>query len=234
MKRFWDEARIEPAEGGLAVLLDGRPVRLPGGTALRVERPALAEALAAEWQAAGGAKGQEFRPEDIALTRLVGTVQEKVAPDPAPMVQGIAEYAAADLLCYRAEDARLAAVEALEWDPWLAWSANALGAPLLTATGIIHVTQPAASRRALRDAVAALDPYALTVLANAVPALGSLVLGLALALGEIDAAGAHRVSLVNELFQEEFWGRDDEALARRGKIAAELALAERMLRLARA
>lgn len=134
MKRFWDEARVEPAVGGLAVLLDGRPVRLPGGGALRVEGHALAQALAAEWQAAGGAKGRDFRPEDIPLTRLVGTAQEKVAPDPAPMVEGIAQYAASDLLCYRSEDPRLAAIEALEWDPWLEWSARELAAPCCSAT----------------------------------------------------------------------------------------------------
>ena len=234
MKRFWDEARIAAVDGGLTVLLDGRPVRLPGGGALRMEGAALAEALAAEWQAAGGTKGHDFRPDEIALTRLVGTVQERVAPDPAAMVQGIAEYAAADLLCYRSDDARLAAIEALEWNPWLAWSATTLGAPLLISTGIIHVAQPEPSRGALRAAVAALDPYALTALANVVPPLGSLVLGLALVRGEIDGAEAWRISLVDELFQEELWGRDDEAMTRRGKIAAEIALAERMLALARA
>lgn len=234
MKRFWDEARIAAAEGGLTVLLDGRPVRLPGGGALRVERPALAQALADEWQAAGGAKGQEFRADEIALTRLVGTAQEKVAPDPGPLVQGIAEYAAADLLCYRAEDARLAAIEALEWDPWLDWSATTLGAPLLTTTGILHVTQPTISRTALGHAVAALDPYELTALANLAPPLGSLVLGMAVVRGVLEAAEAHRLSLVDELFQEELWGQDPEALARRGKIADEIGLAERMLWLARA
>lgn len=234
MKRFWDEACIAPAAGGLTVLLDGRPVRLPGGSALRVESAALAQALAEEWQAAGGTKGQVFRADEIALTRLVGTAQERVAPDPASLVEGIAEYAAADLLCYRAEDARLAAIEALEWDPWLAWSADALSAPLLTGTGIAHITQPETSRAALRAAVALLNPYELTALANLVPALGSLVLGLAVVGGALDAVEAHRVSLVDELFQEEFWGRDDEAMARRQKIAAELALAQRMLHLARA
>ena len=234
MKRFWDEASVAVVEGGLTVLLDSRPVRLPSGSTLRVERPALAAALAAEWQAAGGAKGQEFRADEIALTRLVGTAQDKVAADPAPLVEGIAEYAAADLLCYRAEDARLAAIEALEWDPWLEWSATVLSAPLLTVAGILHVTQPEASRAALRMAVAGLEPYALTALANLVPPLGSLVLGLAVVRGALPAAEAHRLSLINELFQEEFWGLDDEALARRGKIALEIALAERMLALSRA
>ena len=233
MKRFWSEARVEAAEGGLAVLLDGRPVRLPGGGALRVEQARLAQALAAEWQAAGGAKGQDFKPDDIPLTRLVGTAQEKVAPNPAPMIQGIAEYSAADLLCYRSEDARLAAIEALEWDPWLDWSARVLHAPLLTSTGIIHVTQPEASRAALGRAVAALGVFEITALANVVGPLGSLVLGLAFVRGEIDAAEVHRISLVDETFQEDFWGHDEEAAKRRRLIAAEIALAERLLHLAR-
>lgn len=233
MKRFWDEARVAEADGELAVLLDGRPVKLPSGAALRVAQPVLAEALAAEWQSAGGAKGQDFRPEDIPLTRLVGTAREKVAPDPAPMIEGIAQYSAADLLCYRAEDARLAAIEAMEWDPWLEWSAGTLGARLLVTAGIVHVEQPEAARAALRRAVAEQDAFGLTALGNVVPPLGSLVLGLAFVRGALDADEALRLSLVDETYQEEFWGRDEEAMARRRGIARELALAERLLRLVR-
>lgn len=234
MKRFWNEARVEPGDDGFGVSLDGRPVRLPSGAPLRVRSPALAEALAAEWQSAGGEKGDAVAVDAIGLTRLVGTALEKVATDPAAMVEGIAAYAASDLLCYRSDDPRLAAIEALEWDPWLGWSAGTLGAPLLVTAGIIHVEQPAASRAALRDAVAGLDPFSLTVLAQLVPPLGSLVLGLAVVLGALDAAEAHRISLVDEHFQEEFWGVDDEARARREKIAGDIALAARFLALARA
>jgi len=233
MKRFWDEARVAEAEGELAVLLDGRPVKLPSGAALRVTQPVLAQALAAEWQSAGGGKGREFRPEDIPLTRLVGTAREKVAPDPAPMIEGIAQYSAADLLCYRSDDPRLAAIEAMEWDPWLEWGAKVLGAKLLVTTGIIHVEQPEFSRAALRRAVAEHDEFGLTALGNVVPPLGSLVLGLAFVRGEIDAAEAMRISLVDETFQEEFWGQDEEAMARRRGMAREIALAENLLRLVR-
>jgi chaperone required for assembly of F1-ATPase len=234
VKRFWSEAAVAPAEGGFAVLLDGRPVRLPGGASLRVAQAPLAEALAAEWQGAGGARGQEFRPEEIPLTRLVGTAQERIAPDPAPMVQGIAQYGESDLLCYRADDRRLAARQTAEWDPWLRWSEATLGAPLLTTEGIMHVAQPAESLAALHAAVAAHAPLELAALGVAVPALGSLVLGLALLRGELDAAEAHRLSILDELFQEELWGSDREALARRRNVAADLAHAARLAALARA
>ena len=113
MKRFWDTAAAVPDPvanpGGYRVVLDGKPVRLPGGGPLLVRPRTLAEAIAAEWAAAGGAKGGEMTPADIPLTRLAGTAQERIAPNPAPMVEGLAKYAETDLLCYRAEDRRLAA-----------------------------------------------------------------------------------------------------------------------------
>ncbi len=102
MKRFWDHASIAPAGPGFAILLDGKPMHLPGGATLRVGAERLALAIAAEWQAAGGAKGREMSFADTPLTRLAGTAQERVAPDPAPIVDALARYAESDLLCYRA------------------------------------------------------------------------------------------------------------------------------------
>ena len=233
MKRFWEASVVSPMDDGLAVLLDGKPVRLPGGTPLRVGQPRLAEALAAEWAAAGGTKGGDFTPDDIPLTRLVGTAQERIGPDPGPVIDGLAQYGGSDLLCYRAEDARLAAVEAAEWDPWLDWAEQTLSARLLLATGIMHVTQPPTAMAALHRAVAAHGPMELAALGVAVPALGSLVLGLAMLRGALDAAEAHRLATLDECWQEDFWGADEEATRRRRLVAADVALAERLVMLLR-
>jgi chaperone required for assembly of F1-ATPase len=74
----------------------------------------------------------------------------------------------------------------------------------------------------------------LAALGVAVPALGSLVLGLALAAGRIDAKAAKDASTLDERYQEEFWGLDAEAASRRAQVAADVALAARLLELARA
>jgi chaperone required for assembly of F1-ATPase len=235
MKRFWDHAvALGRPEGGYAVLLDGRPLRLPGGTPLATASAPLAEAIAAEWQAAGERRGGEMTMEEVPLTRLLGTAQERVAPDPAATVAGLARYAETDLLCYRAEEPRLAALQAREWQPWLDWVAAALDAPLTVTAGLMPVPQPGPSLCALRAAVAAHAAEELAALGLAVPALGSLVLGLALAAGRLTAAEAHRLSVLDETFQEERWGTDPAAAARRARDAADVALAERFLALVRA
>ena len=230
MKRFWTEARAEPTEQGFAILLDGRPMRLPGGPVLHIGPAKLARAVAAEWQAAG--KDMSFA--DTPLTRLAGTAQERIAPDPFPTIDAIARYGESDLLCYRAETPdKLAAQQAASWQPWLGWAESRYGAPLRVTVGVAPIRQHRGSIAALRKAVAGYDAYALAALGITVPALGSLVLGLALAEGRMDAAEAYALGALDELFQAEIWGEDAEAVARRSTIAGDVALAARLLRLVR-
>lgn len=223
-------------EGGrsrFAILLDGRPMHLPGGAVLRVGPEALARAIAAEWQAAG-ADGREVSFDDTPLTRLAGTAQERIAPDPWPTIDAIARYAESDLLCYRADQpAKLVARQEAEWQPWLDWAVQEYGAPLRVTTGVAPIRQHRDSIAALREAVAAYDAYGLAALGIAVPALGSLVLGLALAEARLDPVRAYAVSALDELFQAELWGEDEEAAARRQAIAADVELAARFRLLAR-
>ena len=230
VKRFWDSTAIEPVAAGFGILLDRRPVRLPGGAALVVGPERLARAIAAEWQAAG----PDLSFADTPLTRLAGTAQERIAGDPWPTIDAIARYGESDLLCYRAEAPEaLMRRQAENWQPWLDWAARALDAPLRVTVGVAPIRQHRGAIAALRKAVAGFDAYCLAGLGLAVPALGSLVLGLALAEGLLEPAAAFSLGALDELFQAELWGQDNEAVARRTGIVAEIALAAHFIRLTR-
>lgn len=234
MQRFWESAGIEPVAAGWRIVLDGKPVRIPGGIELHLPGRALAEAVAAEWQVAGGHKGGRTSFAELPLTRIAGTARVRIAPDPEPMVLELVRYGETDLLCYRAAaPAALVVRQAERWQPWLDWAVARHGARLSVTTGVVHVAQPAEALAALAAALAALGPYALAALGVAVPALGSLVLALALADGVLAAAEAHALATLDEAFQEEFWGSDEEALARRRRIGEEVAVAARFLELLR-
>jgi chaperone required for assembly of F1-ATPase len=235
MKRFWDAAAIVESGGRFTVLLDSRPVRLPGGTPLGIASRPLAEAIAAEWNAAAaGRKDHPFTPEDVPLTRLVGTATERIAPDPAATVGALARYGETDLLCYRADfPPALAARQHAAWQPLLDWAALSLDAPLSVTAGVMAVTQPPAALAALSRAVAAHAPIALSALGLIVQGTGSLVLGLAVSHGRLGAAEAHALATLDETFQAEEWGEDEEAAARLARTGADIALGERLLALAR-
>jgi chaperone required for assembly of F1-ATPase len=231
MKRFWRDAAMVEGPDGFGIELDGKPVRVPGGARLVCRGAVLARAIAAEWDEAAA----EFSLESLRLTRLAATAQERIAADPGPVALALARYAETDLLCYRAA-APVALVERQQrdWQPWLDWSAERLGARLAVTTGVRHLAQSPAALATLAGVVAACDPATLAGLGVLVPALGSLILGLAVTHGALAAPVAFRLSVLDELFQAEQWGEDAEAVTRRAEMAEDVALAARFIELARA
>lgn len=195
---------------GFGIRLDSRSLATPARHPLVVPTLALAEAVAREWRAVEA----EVRPETMPFTRTVNTSIDGVAGDPGGVVDMITEYAATDLLCYRAEGPEgLRHRQFAAWDPLLSWSAEALGAPLVAVMGVMYVPQPEASLAALRRAIAAEDPFRLTGLAELVTLSGSLVIGLAVARGVVEPDAAWKISCIDETWQEEQWGSDAEAAA---------------------
>lgn len=234
MKRFWENAAAGAEEGGFSVRLDGRPVRLPEGTRLVLPTAALAAAVAAEWQAAGGARGGEMSWADVPLTRLAGTTQVRIAPDPEPVVLELSRWAGSDLLCYRAETpSSLAERQQREWQPVLDWAATRYGAALVVTAGVMPVAQPPEALAALAGAVARQPVADLAALGVLVPALGSLVLGLAVVEGRLTPGQAWNLATLDERFEAEQWGCDPEAEQGRAAVAGEVALAARFLALSR-
>ena len=236
MKRFWDQAEVTPAGSGAGwhVALDGKPVRIPGGASVCLPTRALADAVAAEWQTAGGSKGGDFSLQDMPLTRLAGTAQERVAPARDAIALELARYGESDLLCYRTElPVGLAARQAEGWQVWLDWAETTHGARLTTTTTLQHVKQDPEALAALAAVVAQHDTYELSALGVLVPALGSLVLGLAVSAGAVSPEEAHALSVLDEVYQEELWGRDADAHAGRLRVASDVTIAARFLALAR-
>ena len=207
-KRFWTRAEAVERDTGFSVELDGRPVKTPYKQALILPTRAMAEAIAAEWQA----QTDLINPTTMPATRAANSAIDKVATQHGEVVDILAAYGENDLLCYRAAHPEaLVAAQAAAWDPWLAWSAQALDAPLHVTTGVMPVDQPPASIARLHARVAAFDNFELTGFHDLVQLSGSLVLAFAVAQGKLTAAAAWPLSRIDEDFQISQWGDDAEA-----------------------
>lgn len=210
MKRFYKAASIRPEAGGVAILLDGRPVKTPARAALAVPTEELAEAIAAEWNG----QGEEVDPRAMPLTGLANAAIDRAAPDPAAFAATLARYGESDLLCYRAEAPEpLVRRQAESWDPLLDWARRRYGIELATAAGVIHRPQPAGTVARLAEEVGSRDPFRLAALAPLVTISGSLIVALALAEGEIGREQAWAAATLDEAWQAEQWGEDELARA---------------------
>jgi chaperone required for assembly of F1-ATPase len=227
-KRFYERAHVgeEAGEGGFPVLLDGKPVRTPARRLLAAPARALAEALAAEWDA----QHDDIDPARMPLTRLANAVIDAVVDAPAAVADEVAEFLACDLLFYRA-DAPVGLVErqARRWDPVLAWARDDLGARFVTVEGVVFAEQPAEAVAAARAHVPH-EPWRLAAVSSITTLTGSGLLALAMNAGALDTEAAWAAAHVDEDWQMEQWGRDDIALARRAFRYAEFAAAAVVLR----
>lgn len=209
-KRFWTEVSVVPAPGGHAVELDGRAVRTPAKAPLVLPTRALAEDVAAEWRAQEG----RVDPQTMPATRTANSAIDKVRPQQAEVVAALAAYGAHDLLCYRAATPpELVARQAAGWDPLLDWAARDLGAPLAVTTGVLPVAQDPQVLERLAARVARFGPFALAGFHDLVMLSGSLILALAVTEGRLPAEEAWALSRIDEDWQAELWGSDEEAAA---------------------
>jgi chaperone required for assembly of F1-ATPase len=206
-RRFYKEVAISP---GLGILLDGKPVKTPLKAPLELPSPALASAVAAEWQA----QGSTINPHSMPLTKLANTAIDRASGELKAIRRDILAYAGNDLVCYRAEaPAGLVVRQAHAWDPVLAWARQKTGVEWRTTTGLRHIEQQPEALKALADLLPErpfelVGCHALTTLS------GSALLALMLLEEAISVENAWQSACAEEFWQRDQWGEDGEATAR--------------------
>lgn len=229
MRRFWREAVAAPVADGFGILLDGRPVRTPKRALLAVPTATLAEAIAAEWAGAGA----ECDPRAMPLTGLANAAIDIVSPDPATFARELAGCGASDLTCYRAEGpVELVGRQVAAWEPVLKAVERAHGLVFRRTAGLVPVAQPEATLAKLEALLTATPPFRLAALSPLVTLSGSVVLGLGVAAGLLDADEGFAAAEVDALWQAERWGEDAEAAAVREERRQAFRAAARFLALA--
>ncbi|AAN29925.1 MULTISPECIES: ATP12 family chaperone protein [Brucella] len=225
-KRFYEKAEVAESEGGFAVHLDGRPVKTPARNLLLLPTRAAAQIVADEF----AAQEKLIDPGKMPATRLVNTAIDGIAQDPQAVFEDILRFAGTDMLCYRADSPQeLVSRQTENWDPLIDWM-ESLGARFALAEGVMHVEQP-------REAIAAFsvhmagfkDPLALAALHTMTTLMGSAIIALAVAKGEISAEKGWAIAHIDEDWTIEHWGSDAEAIERRKNREIEMMVAARLL-----
>lgn len=225
-RRFWTNAAIAPHSEGWAVALDGKTALTPARAALATWHRRLAAAVAAEWAGAG----ETIDPGTMPLTGYLNAVIDRVEPNKAALATELARFAEHELVCYRADGPpALVRRQAEGWDPLLAWLRARYDAALTPGAGVLHIAQPPGALARLNAAVQALDGYRLAAALKFSGITKSLALTLAVVEGEHDAASAYALSRIDETYQAEQWGEDNEAARRVAKEMAEARIVAQFL-----
>jgi chaperone required for assembly of F1-ATPase len=225
-KRFYASAGVVESPSGFAITLDDKPIRTPSGRQVVAPVRQIAEAIAAEWDA----QQEIIDPVTMPLTRFANSVVDAVTDRVDAVTDDVAKYLGSDLLFYRASHPEaLVARQAEHWDPLLFWAADALGAHFILAEGIVHVRQPDSAIQAARAALPD-DPWSIAALHVITTLTGSALLALALLRGVLDSDQIWAAAHVDEDWNVEKWGMDEEVAARRAARLVDFNAAARILK----
>lgn len=210
--------------GSYVVHRNGRLLMTPAGNAYRLPLKALAEAVAQEWQA----QGEKIEPSTMPMTQLVATSFDIVRKDREKIVRGLLAYTGSELLCHRAERPEsLVAKQQEQWQPFLDWCEERFGARFCVGCGVMPITQSPEVDQALRQVLETYDDMQLAGISSAADAAGSLVLALALAEGQANAAEVFHASELDAKHQAVTWGDDPVTLGRQASVRKDLEACEK-------
>jgi chaperone required for assembly of F1-ATPase len=205
-RRFYTTATV--ADDGGGIMLDARRLKTARGNPFTAPTRALAEAIAAEWEA----QSEFIAPSSMPLTQLAFAAIDHTPARRDELVQYVAKFGETDLVCHRAASPPpLVARQTTLWDPMIVWATHDLGVVLPVVTGVIAAQTPAESLETLAAHAAALDDFQLTALAQATGLSGSAIIAFALVRQRIDAETAFAIAALDDLYAQDTWGQDAEA-----------------------
>jgi len=214
MKRFYKEVSVQQVTGGWQALLDTRAIKTVKGAPQVVPTKALADALAAEW----AGQGEEIDPQTMPLRDMTDYAIDMVNPDPSALVEKTVAYGDTDTLLYRADpDEPLFARQQEVWEPIVSSFEARHSVEFVRISGIIHHPQSEDTLAKLREVLSDQSSFALAAIEMMTHLAASLITGLSATQTDTDVLVLWQAASLEEDWQAEEWGRDEEAEERREK-----------------
>lgn len=224
MKRFYKDVTVAEVTDGWQVQLDGRGIKTQGGHQQVLPTRILASAMSSEWSK----QGDEIDPGKFLFRDHADFAIDVVAADREAAITKLLAFAETDTLCYRADpDEAFHARQREVWDPLLDHLEGRMGVRFQRVSGVMHRPQPKETLDRLREHLATLDDFTLAGMTS----MASLAASLAVALLANDDAINDPMLLwrdanLEEEWQAEQWGREEEAEATRARKGEEFSAAQ--------
>ena len=145
------------------------------------------------------------------------------------IVKKLLEFARTDLLFFWSDKKELYLKQESEWQPIIDWVGDVLKVEVRK-TSSLDTPDNEEIQKPLKEEFFNMSDKELACYYAAALNMKSVLLALALVKGKIDAQTAGRLSYLEEIWQNEIWGSDEEGLKRRQERCDELFVIESCLR----
>jgi len=213
MENVKKSAGYKNSADGFAVTVDEKTALTPLGNPLMVPSERLAEAIAEEWKRQGNVSKGKLTKAAMPLAMIASAAIDIFADPQKRLVHtgDLLGYAQTDLVCYRAGNIPdLSEKQAQLLNPILAWTSHRYAITLEITDGLMPLSPLPDNTAKLAHALGQYDAWTLSALHAATKPLGSLLLALSLIERSITAEEAFSLSTLEEAYETQAWGPDEE------------------------
>ncbi|MBE6452315.1 MAG: hypothetical protein E7012_02355 [Alphaproteobacteria bacterium] len=155
---------------------------------------------------------------------------EEISAYKEEIIDNLLKFATTDVLLFWGSDENLQKRQEQEWEPVLSWAREEFGGKYKTTKSLDVQKENLDSGMGFKKFLEKLDDKQLAAFYLAALNMRSVLLASALVKGKINSEQAFKAAYLEELFQAEAWGKDEEAEAKREERRQELYDIEKFLR----
>ena len=220
MKKFWEKVSIKKiSSDSFCVMLDKRILKTPLKRELVLPNFNLAQEIVKEWDQ----DSKNINTESMIFYGLISTSLDKIIDNKNAYINDILDYIDTDLICYRAENPKeLVELQKNKWDPIILLLEKYIGTKVEVFQGVLPKKQHATVHVKLNNIINQLDIFEISALHRITNITGSIFLSLCVLKKDIPKNEVFELSFLDELWQAENWGFDEETTQKRKDISIEL------------
>jgi len=220
MKKFWDKVSIKKiSSDSFCIMLDNRILKTPLKRELVLPNLNLAQEIVKEWDQ----DSKNINADLMIFYGLISTSLDKIIDNKNVYINDILDYIDTDLICYRAENPKeLVELQKNKWDPIILLLEKYIGTKVQVFQGVLPKKQHTTVHYRLNNLINRFDIFEISALHRITNITGSIFLSLSVLKKDISKNEMFELSFLDELWQAENWGFDEETSQKRKEISIEL------------
>ena len=220
MKKSWEKVSIKKiSSNSFQIMLDDRILQTPLKRELVLPNLNLTQEIVKEWDQVS----KKINTESMIFYGLISTSLDKIIDNRNLYIRDILDYIDTDLICYRAENPKeLVELQKNKWDPIILLIEKYISTKVQIFQGILPKKQHANVHSKLNNLINQFNIFEISALHRITNITGSILLSLCVLKKDISANDVFELSFLDELWQAENWGFDEETSQKRKEISIEL------------
>ena len=220
MRKFWKTVKVKKKScNSYEILLDENVLKTPMKKKLTIQNSKIAEEIYKEWN-----QDKNIVDTDAMIFYgIISTFIDKISNNRTLYVNEILNFIDTDLICYRAEEPNdLVQWQSKNWDPILLKVEKYINNKIDVFKGIMPLKQNKEIKFKITKFLTKYSDLEVIALYKITNITGSIFLSLCILNNDIIKEKVFELSHLDELWQAENWGYEEEASNNREQINFEL------------